>query len=486
MAYNVNYSDETKAPIVVETNTIDNSTSVKLIGKDYSKGYGEIVAENFLHILENFASPNMPNNPTVGQLWYDTNQNLLKVYTVTSTWKSLGTINTSTTTPSAASETNVGDFWVNTSAREVYVNFGETWNLIYKEEEKDSQIVSKVRKDVSNNDHITFEVEVKTENLATSETKTVAIFSSDETPWVPLSGTSSPELLADGSIMSETYSVIYPGLNLYNRNVAEVNVSDQDPMTGDYVKSGDIWVNTETQQYWVYTDSSWLKLSNTNSETKMVARQRLDTSNISHVTFETIVDGKIIFIDSADEDSYNLNSSELDEEGNPLINTFFEPIVIGRNAIPKTGQLISYVPTGAVQSFAMRTIPEGWLPCDGREVNRTDYNRLFELIGTTYGVGDGSSTFNLPDLRGEFVRGWDDGRGVDSGRNFGSYQDDELRSHTHTLKGNDRGNFSSQLTAAGIWQDDAETEATDPDTILPTGGSETRPRNIALLYCIKT
>lgn len=488
MAYIVNYSDDTKTPLSVEDRKVDNSTSIKLIGKDYAKGYGEIIAENFLHILENFASPDTPDNPIVGQLWYDTNQNLLKVYTITSTWKSLGTINTSTSNPTSASETNVGDFWVNSSAKEVYVNFGDSWNLIYKEEETDSQIISKVRKDVSNNEHITFEVEVKTRNSPNSVSKTVAIFSSDETPWVPLSGDSSPELLADNSIMSESFSVIYPGLNLYNRNLAEVNVSDQDPTSGDYVKSGDLWVNTETQQYWVYVDgdSSWLKLSNTNSDTKMVARQRLDTDSLLHVTFETIVDGKIIFIDSADENSYILNSSELDEEGNPLVDTFFEPIVVGRNAIPKTGQLISYVPTGAVQSFAMRSVPYGWLPCDGREVDRTEYDRLFNIIGTVYGSGDGSSTFNLPDLRGEFIRGWDDGRGVDPDRNFGSNQEDELKSHTHTLKGNNRETISSQSTAPGLWRDDAEEEATDEDSILPTGGSETRPRNVALLYCIKT
>ena len=85
------------------------------------------------------------------------------------------------------------------------------------------------------------------------------------------------------------------------------------------------------------------------------------------------------------------------------------------------------LPAGAVQSFAMSTAPSGWLDCDGSAVSRTTYSNLFSAIGTTFGTGDGSTTFNVPDLRGEFIRGWDDGRGVDSGRTFGTAQADEFR-----------------------------------------------------------
>lgn len=89
------------------------------------------------------------------------------------------------------------------------------------------------------------------------------------------------------------------------------------------------------------------------------------------------------------------------------------------------------VPSGAVQYFAMDTAPSGWLKADGSAVSRSTYSSLFSAIGTTFGSGDGSSTFNLPDLRGEFLRGWDDGREIDDGRSFGSFQEDEIKSHTH-------------------------------------------------------
>jgi microcystin-dependent protein len=70
---------------------------------------------------------------------------------------------------------------------------------------------------------------------------------------------------------------------------------------------------------------------------------------------------------------------------------------------------------GAVVPFAFASVPPfGYLLCNGAAVSRNIYARLFNAIGTTYGVGDGFFTFNLPDLRGEFIRGWDNGRGVDT------------------------------------------------------------------------
>ena len=88
-------------------------------------------------------------------------------------------------------------------------------------------------------------------------------------------------------------------------------------------------------------------------------------------------------------------------------------------------------PAGAVVYFARNSAPAGWLKANGAAISRAVYADLFAAIGTTFGAGDGFNTFNLPDLRGEFVRGWDDGRGVDTGRAFGSSQADAFRAHTH-------------------------------------------------------
>jgi microcystin-dependent protein len=91
------------------------------------------------------------------------------------------------------------------------------------------------------------------------------------------------------------------------------------------------------------------------------------------------------------------------------------------------------VPAGAIQPFAMDTAPTGWLECDGSAVSRTTYSGLFTAIGTEWGVGDGSTTFNIPDFRGEFLRGWDNGKGTDSGRAFASAQLDAFQNFTGTF-----------------------------------------------------
>lgn len=155
--------------------------------------------------------------------------------------------------------------------------------------------------------------------------------------------------------------------------------------------------------------------------------------------------------------------------------------------VPSTAEVTSAVnsavsaamPSGAVLPFAMSSAPTGWLKCGGQAVSRTTYASLFAAIGTTFGTGDGSTTFALPDLRGEFVRGWDDGRGVDTGRTFGSFQNDEFESHTHSISHYYESNNSGSNIAGG------SGSSTVSWSTNATGGSETRPRNIALLYCIK-
>ena len=190
---------------------------------------------------------------------------------------------------------------------------------------------------------------------------------------------------------------------------------------------------------------------------------------------------------------------------------------------------------GKISMFARSTAPSGYLKCNGAAISRTTYKALFSAIGTTFGAGDGSTTFNIPDLRGEFIRGWDDARGVDSGRVFGGWQDGQNVSHTHTgttssdahthtwsgttssdgahthtitvRQANDL-NWDStpeipgvddyassnttynstasagdhKHTVSGTTSSDAHTHTF---TTAASGGTEVRVRNRALLYCIK-
>lgn len=167
------------------------------------------------------------------------------------------------------------------------------------------------------------------------------------------------------------------------------------------------------------------------------------------------------------------------------------------------------VPTGAVTAFAMSTVPSGWLECNGDLISRTTYADLFAQIGTTYGAGDGSTTFKLPDLRGYFVRGWDHGRGVDSGRAIGSNQTSQNLAHTHTgtapphthvVNASGSSRYGANGTSIGTsWYGSSgdstragpATVTTESSTTLTlaidsSGGSEARPINTAMMYCIKT
>lgn len=135
------------------------------------------------------------------------------------------------------------------------------------------------------------------------------------------------------------------------------------------------------------------------------------------------------------------------------------------------------VPAGAVQYFAMSSAPTGYLKANGALLSTTTYAALFAAIGYTFG-GSGAS-FNVPDLRGEFVRGWDDSRGVDTSRTFGSAQADDLKSHTHTYIASNSNNIDK---GGGGGQANTGTYTGNTGG---TGGTETRPRNIALLACIK-
>jgi microcystin-dependent protein len=133
---------------------------------------------------------------------------------------------------------------------------------------------------------------------------------------------------------------------------------------------------------------------------------------------------------------------------------------------------------GDVVAHAARTPPYRTLECDGSTISRTTYSDLFSVIGTTFGSGNGSSTFKIPDLRGEFIRGWANGRGVDSGRSFGSFQGDSYKSHNHSYT--TYGSTGLAYTQSGVFFRSPTTSNSGS-----SGGTETRPRNQALMYCIK-
>lgn len=130
MAYEIRYTDTVnKGTIIVEDGTLNTETSLTFPGRS-STGYGQAVAENFLHLLENFANPTAPERPVEGQLWYDNTEGVdqLKVYDGT-TWSSAGGLKKATAQPAVANSV-AGDLWVNTDSQQLYLFTGSAWVLV--------------------------------------------------------------------------------------------------------------------------------------------------------------------------------------------------------------------------------------------------------------------------------------------------------------------------------------------------------------------
>ena len=186
-------------------------------------------------------------------------------------------------------------------------------------------------------------------------------------------------------------------------------------------------------------------------------------------------------------------------------------------------QPVQGVPTGSVHVMATTTVPSGYLECAGQYISRTTYASLFAIIGTTWGTNAGTN-FRLPDLRGQFVRGWANTSSVDSGRSFASSQSSQNLSHNHSYSGgsvsvsgashnhnirrislqpsianvgitlgsgqgyqigyatNDSGNTGQAVLNSGNLSMSGSVSL----SINNNGGSEARPQNIAMMYVIKT
>lgn len=139
------------------------------------------------------------------------------------------------------------------------------------------------------------------------------------------------------------------------------------------------------------------------------------------------------------------------------------------------------VRTGTIVMYAHVAGEPGYLRCNGDLYNIADKPRLFAKIGATYG-GDGVTTFRVPEIRGEGIRGLDEGRGVDVGRVLGSWQDGQLGRHTHTIPTG--GSEGDNNTVTNGWGPDVGPVTTDAAGGTSNGG-ENRMRNMAFPFSIK-
>jgi microcystin-dependent protein len=267
-------------------------------------------------------------------------------------------------------------------------------------------------------------------------------------------------------------------------------------------------VTLDDKGMWVYDGGTWIKASAaqqaalTTYEFVATAGQTTFTGNDANGLALTYIAGGVIValngvVLRPDDDFTATNGSSIvlgvgAAAGDELVAYAFASFNIANTySTAQTDALISAaMPAGTVIHVAMNTAPSGFLKANGAAVSRTTYAALFTAIGTTYGAGDGSTTFALPDMRGEFMRGWDDGRGVDSGRAIGTAQEDQFQAHRHEIEAGAQVGSTTYITvqASSATRDKDTTPGVygaDGANGTPRFGAETRPRNVALLACIK-
>ena len=276
---------------------------------------------------------------------------------------------------------------------------------------------------------------------------------------------------------------------------------------------GALWFNTTTNQLYVFTNDQWIAAQNSvagvssvTGSTPIAVTGTASDPIVSIASASTVSSGAVKLANQSETnaaadinvaltpgglangiDNYLPQASDV-TRGVLELATAAE-VEVGANSnkaiTPATlsaalAALGLTAPAGSISAFAGLTAPAGYLLCDGSQVSRTTYSDLYAVVGDTFGAGDGTTTFNLPDLRGEFIRGFDGGRGADAGRVFGSFQADEFASHSHTGISGDAGTDPARI-GGGNRDVDTGTYTTNA-----AGGVETRPRNIALNYIIKT
>jgi len=296
---------------------------------------------------------------------------------------------------------------------------------------------------------------------------------------ISLSGTTHTLTTSDGSLSDGQYKVLVLGGSPSGTNTVTISPNDQDKLYFVYNNSG---------QDAVFTQGSGGNTTVENGATKIIYADGAGAgAQVSDFTGKLSVDATTLKIDGTEVTSTAAELNLLDgATGGSVVNNkaviysgagdvAATTLTLGGTAITATGTELNYVdgvtsniqtqldtisgttlPAGSLLPYAGSSAPSGFVLCYGQELNRTTYATLFGVIGTTYGTGDGSTTFNVPDLRGRAVAGQDDMGGSSADRltgQSGGVDGDTLGAtggaETHTLTGAQSGTSAHGHTISG-------------------------------------
>lgn len=525
MTYEITKSDGNILAYLKDGLIDQNSSSLIFVGKNVVN-YGQIQNNNFLHLLENFAAPIEPLNKLTGQLWLDTTTHTLKLYHQNS-WQTISTMSYSA---SSARANNQGNLWYDTANRQLFINNGSGFDLIGPDKSPGfatTRWVSDVLADTTNRVHAVIKCVLDSEviaiitkdsftiNSSTSVTGFLALgrgmnFKNGSSTDVQLYGISQFAFNANALKNQVGDAFITPSVSSVansimqrdasgNTNISKLTAtelaSNNGVLSGEWQVNNDFTPTTNGNLNLGAADLAW---ANVYAQNLRATTLNVTNANATNVNFTTLKDSLNTAVTKFDKDVTLAANSDSNVTTQRAVKKYIDDAVAAEVAarigaidgVQNQINVLKFVPAGCVFYTASATVPDGYLPADGRLVSRGGiYENLFMAIGTTYG-GNGNPNFNLPDLRGEFIRGWDGGRGVES-RNLGSFQNQSFASHTHPYVDTyyrEAPKYGGNGNNRGVGSNSTDYDNSDLDyqrTTGSTGGTETRPRNVALYAIIK-
>lgn len=498
---------------------VDTSyTSISLVGKN-SVNFGQAQNNDFVHMLENFANSTAPLHPLTGQLWYNTANNSLSVYSV-GTWEPLAVITYSSSTPPSP---RLANLWFDTSVNQLKIHDGTSFNTLGPEAVSGfgrTRMASESLKDITGVSHAVIKCTLNGNVIAVLSSDSFDVSYDDAIDGIPhvfsgitmksgysFQGSSSTSSQANSLLGADLVnyrsaatlavrnSIVerdsYGGIAV-NTLTASTLYSSAGKISGVWNVNGSIVPLTDFGASLGSADLHWSHVYSDVFDSNSVSAGTVTANNasIDSIKFATITDKYNNSITSIDKDVTLTAASDTRLPTQKAIKSYIDSAValaVSSMSASNSGlqtQINSFtsIPSGTVMSYAGPTAPAGYLVANGSTVSKTTYYNLWlALGGEASPYGQTFQTFNLPDLRGEFIRGLDLGRGIDPGRTIGSRQDSQNLAHDHTY----------QLRAGGNnpwWQynDAAPVSNYQTQHTSSSGGNEARPRNIALLPIIKT
>lgn len=541
MAYELTKADGTTL-VIIETGTVDDvSSSLTFVGKNVVN-YGEIQNENFLRLLENFAYNTEPPNKIRGQLWFDTGNNTLKVYNDT-IWKTLATVSISSTSTTA---TGAGDLWFNSTSKQLYLNNGASFDLIGPENAADATITrfkSETIKDSANIDRAVIKCYIQNQVIAIISTATFTIGSVNPVPgFSGIVGGITWKNAPSTNFQSVGYHTLAEQANkLLNRAGDAYIIADTGAVNSTIVQrdsSGTIFTSRlqvnniqaiSTASIILDSSLSTLELkpqtdgvSNLGAEDKKYNQIHSNAifaiaGNMNIGTINTLNAGAISFSSLSDENNTSVTSIDtvltnasdhtslatkkaIKDYIDSLVQTEVQARIDAINTLSNRLDLFGFpIPVGTVVYVASSSVPQGWLECAGQLLDKEEYPALYAVLGSQFSYSQ--YLFRNIDLRGEFIRGWDHGRGADNGRSNLTAQGSQNLEHGHLV---------DDIRFSEIW--DATFQYNDPmlgpisvgpgagsrtgldydngvyffqHGTYKSGGNESRPRNVSLMPIIK-